>query len=249
MDSVDFLSIPLEIRRLVYRLCIPQNMRFNCSYDMYHQNRPQGWYEPDWHRNENLDRYDEKTQDTRSGGGDYSNDWDEDQVDSDDKKQLSLWQKSIEDRSTFGVDSDEDQEHEYDQFAPDDYCQPISHKSALPGLLLICRQITDEATAMLYKGNIFEVTVHGGGQRDFKTRFCSQTRAKMRNILLALRPMGVSYRPNFRMDPSIWHETLNSLWVLGIVAEQPRRLSQNTWPSVDTGKVFEEWTLWLTPIL
>lgn len=51
--SSALLGIPLEIRRLIYRLCVPQNLTFDCFgslANIYYQNRPRGWSDPPWHR-------------------------------------------------------------------------------------------------------------------------------------------------------------------------------------------------------
>jgi hypothetical protein len=127
-----------------------------------------------------------------------------------------------------------------------DYCS-YGSPSALPGILLLCRQIYDEATAMLYGGNTFEVLLHGTGQTDLARLFNPDLRKKMRKILLVLRPMGVSYQPSFRMDPSIWNDIFDGLVILGIIAEQPEPSYQ--WLQADPGRDFEEWKTWLTSIM
>ncbi len=57
-NSSAFLAMPLEIRQQVYRFCIPQNLCFICSGDMYHQNRPEGWIEPRLRLDRTWDGYD-----------------------------------------------------------------------------------------------------------------------------------------------------------------------------------------------
>jgi hypothetical protein len=49
--------MPVEIRLLVYRFCIPQNKCFNCSHDMYYQNRAPEWDEPLSNSTEDVGRY------------------------------------------------------------------------------------------------------------------------------------------------------------------------------------------------
>ncbi|KAF2465450.1 uncharacterized protein BDR25DRAFT_378606 [Lindgomyces ingoldianus] len=151
-----------------------------------------------------------------------------------------------------------DKEDEYEACKLDNYCQisqryrpriSPSRRSALPRLLLVCRQITDEVRAMLYGGNTFTVNVHGDGQSSLVGLFSSETREKMRKMILVLRPMGVSYHPGFCMDPKIWDGVLGSLSILGVIAEQPEPPSPYAWPRVEPEDVFEEWTVWLTPIL
>ena len=55
---------------------------------------------------------------------------------------------------------------------------------------------------MLYGGDTFKVIVHGNGTADL-TMFSPERREKMRKVLLVLRPIGISYRPGFRMDPAV----------------------------------------------
>jgi hypothetical protein len=126
----------------------------------------------------------------------------------------------------------------------DDSC-PSAISSALPGILLLCHQIHDEVTTMLYGDNTFEVILHGDGQLDLARRFKPVTREKMRNILLVLRPMGVSYHPGFRMDQEVWTSTLDGLLRLGIIAEQPEPPHPHSWPEIEPGRVVEEWKAWL----
>ena len=170
-NSSAFLAMPLEIRQQVYRFCIPENLCFICSGDMYHQNRPEGWWtglgmgttqvEPSFSFEENdCPHYD--------------------------------WE-SVGVSSTDGEDIDE--EDEYEPSGLDDYCQisqryrpgiSPSRRSALPGLLLVCRQITDEVRAMLYGGNTFTVNVHGDGQLNLVGLFSPEIREKMRKMILIL---------------------------------------------------------------
>jgi hypothetical protein len=239
-NSSAFLAMPLEIRQHVYRFCIPQNLCFTCSSDMSRQNRPKGWIEPLWRLDRTWDGHD-------TSGALFS--FEENDYPHDD------WE-SVEVSSTDGEDNNE--EDEYEPSGLDDYCQisqryrpaiSPSRRSALPGLLLVCRQITDEVKAMLYGGNTFRVNVHGDGQMDLVRLFSPETREKMRKMILVLRPMGVSYRPGFCMDRKIWDSILDSLSILGIIAEQPEPPSPYALSRVKPEGVFEEWTAWLIPIL
>jgi hypothetical protein len=90
-----------------------------------------------------------------------------------------------------------------------------------PGVLLVCHQITDEVRAMLYGGNVFAVNIHGDGQLNLVRLFSSETREKMRKVILVLRPRGVS---GFCMDPKIWDGILGNLSMLGVIAEEPQPL-------------------------
>lgn len=224
-SSSAFLAMPLEIRLLVYQFCIPQNKCFDCSYDMYYQNRALEWDEPLWHLTENVGRYDPDELDGPPSDRHYVDDL-EDSSGSDEKDRVS----SDDEIGRMG-----------------DYCS-YGSPSALPGILLLCRQIYDEVTAMLYGGNTFEVILHGDGQSDLARLFNPELRKKMRKILLVLRPMGVSYQPSFRMDPSVWTDVFDGLVILGIIAEQPEPPTSYQWPQIDPGE-FEEWKTWLTSIM
>jgi hypothetical protein len=114
---------------------------------------------------------------------------------------------------------------------------PAHRRSALPGLLLVCRQITDEVETMLYGANTFEIMLHCGGEQDLE-RFSRERQAEMKRMLVILRPSGSSYNSDFRMNPGIWDSILANLSILEIITEQPRLA--NEW---------QEWTAWLTPIL
>ncbi|KAF9890047.1 hypothetical protein FE257_006727 [Aspergillus nanangensis] len=204
-SSSAFLSMPVEIRLRVYRFCIPQNRCFNCSYDIYYQNRTPKWDELLWNGTEN---------DLSSGSDE------KDRVGSDDDEV-----GKVGDDCSYGS------------------------PSALPGILLICRQIYDEVTAMLYGGNTFGVILDGDGQADLAGLFNPDLRRKMWKILLVLRPMGVSYPSDFRMDPSIWNDIFNGLVILGIITEQPESPTSYQWLQVDPGSEVEEWKTWLTLIM
>lgn len=224
-SSSAFLAMPVEIRLLVCRFCIPQNKCFNCSYDKYCQNRAPEWDEPLWHWTVNDGRYDTNELYGRPNDRHYV--YLVDSADSDGTGRVDNDNENV----TFG-----------------DYCSSKS-PNALPGILLLCRQINDEVTPMLYGGNTFKVILHNNGQSDLARRFNPETRKKMRKILLVLRPMGVSYKPSFRMDPSIWNDIFDRLAILGIIAEQPEPPFSYQWPQNDLGSVFEEWKTWLTSIL
>jgi hypothetical protein len=226
------LALPLEIRQLIYRFCIPQNFCFTCSYDMYHQNRPIGWYKPTRRLNGTLEENDYPCYEWGYSGV-----------------------TSTDEGGSDGRDSDE--EEEYKPCGLDDYCQlsrrsrprtSASRPKALPGLLLVCHQITSEVTAMLYRLNTFTVNVHSNGQSELATLFSSETREKMRKMILVLQPTGSSYDPSFRMDRKIWGGVLGKLTVLGVVAEQPHP-SPDIWPRETQENVLREWTAWLTPIM
>lgn len=95
-----------------------------------------------------------------------------------------------------------------------------------PDSLLCCHQITEEAMNMLYGGNIFQVNIHGDGQFTFAHLFNSKTREKIRKMVLILRPMGVSYHLDFRMDPNIPYDFCDD-WI---------RVGDGEWVTITTAK-------------
>ena len=72
-----------------------------------------------------------------------------------------------------------------------------SRRSVLPSLLQVSRQISDEWLNVLYGDNVFKTTRHSDGEYYLKTIFCDANRRRIQHIMLVLRPMGVSYRPDF----------------------------------------------------
>jgi hypothetical protein len=193
---------------------------------MYYQNRAPEWDEPLWKRTKDVGRYDADELYGRPNNKRYVYDL-EDSSGSDEKDRV----RGDDEIGRLG-----------DYYL---YGSP----SALPGILLLCRQIYNEVTAMLYGGNTFEVILHGTGQSDLARLFNPDLRKKMRKILLVLRPMGVSYQPSFRMDPGIWNAIFDGLVILGIIAEQPEPSTSYQWLQVDPGRDFEEWKPRLASIM
>jgi hypothetical protein len=147
---------------------------------------------------------------------------------------------------------DENQSHPPDEDQLDLFKSGIggfrSRRSVLPGLLQVSRQVSDEALNVLYGDNAFKIILHGGGEYHLKTIFCEANRRRIRHIMLVLRPMGVSYCPNFRMDTAMWDTILPHLRTLGIVAEQPLE-GDHYWNGRTFMEKMKEWIEWLTPIL
>ncbi|KAI0815865.1 hypothetical protein GGR55DRAFT_630643 [Xylaria sp. FL0064] len=218
------LSIPLEVRRHIYGFCIPQHLTFDCSDDMYYQNRPIGWM-PLRQSNQSCDRY----------ASDEENLIDEDFVeelrclhsDLKGKEKLSpleeIEEVSVENVLTEGDKSDQSMQDEFGLLGLDSlhFHPPSSHTSSLPALLLLCRQITDEVETMLYEGNTFMIDIRCQGQDYLKRQFTERNRERMRNIILVLRPIETPYDPEALMDPEIWDSVLGNLVTLGVIIEQP----------------------------
>ncbi|KAI7778936.1 hypothetical protein LA080_001453 [Diaporthe eres] len=231
--SSAFLALPLEIRQQIYEFCLPKNLRFDVLFDLYDQNRPRGWVPPPW-RNSYMGNRNAFAKDGSEGKYEPSGVADEDE----EVIEYELSRRSVPEL--------------------DDYCYmckgyrrgvPSCRRSALPGILLVCRQMTEEVETMLYGGNCFRVDVHGLGGTDLAKKFSTKRREKMRSMIVVLRPMGVSYEPAFRIDPEIWDSALRNLTTLAIVAEQPEPPSPYSWPHLEWDDVFERWAAWLTPIL
>ncbi|KAI1108882.1 hypothetical protein F5Y14DRAFT_434488 [Nemania sp. NC0429] len=216
------LAAPLEIRRHIYSFCIPQRLTFDCSGDMYYQNRLVGWIEPPW-------RSDEGCCDTTGAG------LEEESVD-EIRYLRGKWSannplspiEEIEDVLAEGTSSDggggggggvdygvKEQfgvlERDNDYFS-----DPSTRRSALPALLLLCRQITNEVEAMLYDGNTFVVDNYYPCEH-LARQFTKRKQARMRNMILVLRP----FLPNPFTDRDTWDPVLGNLLTLGIIIEQP----------------------------
>ncbi|KAK3937772.1 hypothetical protein QBC46DRAFT_391745 [Diplogelasinospora grovesii] len=187
-----FLTMPLETRRLIYRFFILQKLRFDCS------DGPLRMYfqnRPKHWRTPPWPgdkTYDRYLYDTQGGGV-----------------------------SSTPTEEGEDKENEYEPSWLDDVGESLSFTSALPGMLLICRQITDEVEDMLYRGNTFQFSVEATQGR-FTKSFSPRTKAKMRKIVLILRPRGVFSWPDFSMDPKFWDAALGHLSILAVIAERPK---------------------------
>ncbi|KAI0915125.1 hypothetical protein F4823DRAFT_557572 [Ustulina deusta] len=214
------LAIPLEIRRHIYGFCIPQHLTFDCSNDMYYQNRPVGWIEPLRHSNEGCDRYSSDDEDFLDEVRRLHSEWKG-------KGILSPLEEieeiRVEDARAEEDGSDRSMKEEFGPFGLGSlhFPSPSSHMSSLPALLLLCRQITDEVETMLYEGNTFTIDIHCQGQYHVERQFTERNRERMRNIILVLRPIGVPYQPDSLMDPEIWDSVLGNLVTLGVIIEQP----------------------------
>jgi hypothetical protein len=115
---------------------------------------------------------------------------------------------------------------------------PVHQRSALPGLLLVCRQITDEVETMLYGGNTFKVSLRDGDQESLAA-LSPRHRAMMKKMVVVLRTSDRIPRPLLRMDPGIWDNLLPNLSTLEIVAQEP--WEKYIW-------ALEEWKASLTQI-
>ncbi|KAI0447015.1 hypothetical protein F4803DRAFT_393171 [Xylaria telfairii] len=209
------LAIPLEIRRCIYGFCIPKNLTFNCSDDMYYQNRPTGWIEPPWHSNKRYDEYVSSEENAVEELQCLQEEW-------------RLKDKSILLEETDVASVDEDSlDHDMEgsseglELGSCDFPFSFLNTSALPSLLLLCHQINDEVETMLYQENTFTVNLHDKGPYHVEQQFSPRKREKMRNIILVLRPIGLPFQPTSLIDPGIWDSVLGNLLTLGVIVEQP----------------------------
>ncbi|KAJ9419275.1 hypothetical protein QL093DRAFT_2356822 [Fusarium oxysporum] len=112
-----------------------------------------------------------------------------------------------------------------------------SRPDALPGLLLVCRQITDEIKPMLYRSITFTVDICDDGEAYLASLFSLETREHFRKMILVLRSEGLCYRDDFHMNPKIW------------TSFSPEPSTPYELGMVDSDGVKEKWIAWLTPIL
>lgn len=99
-----------------------------------------------------------------------------------------------------------------------DYLNCNKNKNSI---ILLSKQISEEALDVLYGNNIFKIDLHGEGEYVFKKNFSQANRQRMRYLLLTAQPGGVSYAPGKMPDNALWCSVLPQLKILRIVAEQP----------------------------
>lgn len=234
-----FLDLPYEIRLQIYRHCLPQRTLFDVSplldpsYRFVVHGLPSHdvRYQELGDESPSLLLEDDQLEPFESAYDSPNHDLecldleDENQSHPSDEDQLDLF-KSVYD----GIEGFR------------------SRRSVLPSLLQVSRQISDEALNVLYGDNAFKIILHGEGEYHLKTIFCEANRRRIRHIMLVLRPMGVSYCPNFRMDTAMWDTILPHLRTLWIVAEQPLE-GDHYWNGRTVMEKMKEWIEWLTPIL
>lgn len=205
-NSSAFLAIPLEIRRQIYRYCIPQKPLIDVSSGVCRKNRF------DWSEELNEHHH-----------------------------------HDLEDTPFIEIEEDEESESETSID-----CGSIrrilceiypSSRSAFLGLLLCCRQITDEVTDILYDDATMLVGLNSTGQT--KLAKLPKAREKIRKMILILRPTRAFYNPDFRMDPHIWKSILGNLSILGIITEQPSKLE---YCEEELEKALEKWITRIGPI-
>ncbi|KAL7900493.1 hypothetical protein HDV64DRAFT_276318 [Trichoderma sp. TUCIM 5745] len=223
--SSAFLALPVEIRRQIYGLCIPQRLRYDVGSTLCYRNCPDWLNEiPDYSR-QGLER-DDATSTDNDGGDKSQRELSTDTKGKQAKRHSTSKGKHLKRPSAFVDD----------------------HRNALPALLLCCHQVTEEVTDMLYAENTFQITLNDNDEFIFTELLSPKTRQKIRKMVLILQPRGASYRPRFHMDPDIWDSILGNLQVLAVVAEQPDPSYQEIFEMATPEEVFSKWIAWITPI-
>ena len=220
-----FLALPLEIRQNIYRLCIPQNLRFHTGWRLERTARFDRWLD--------CPRIQEEYSTKHDTGGD------------DDAR--TAWRVS------------EGEEREYKPSRLDDYFRPPqeyfskdmwSHPSALPGILLINRQINHEVEAMLYGGNTFQLLIDTYEQQSFAKRFSPTRRERIRKMILMLEPISDEWKlPKLKLLPEIQLSLLKGISILGIIPKRPVAPTYYVLPQQDPERLFAEWKAWVPKIL
>ncbi|KAL6818131.1 hypothetical protein GGI42DRAFT_347386 [Trichoderma sp. SZMC 28013] len=207
-NSSALLAIPLEIRRQIYRNCIPQKPLIDVSSGVCRKNRFDWSEELNEHHNHDLEE--------------------------------------IGDTPFIEIEEGEESESETSIDGGNNrvmYELYPSSRSAFPGLLLCCRQITEEVTDILYDDATMLVGLQSNGQT--KLAKLPKAREKIRKMILILRPTRDFYNLDFQMDPNIWDSILGNLLMLGIIAEQPSKIER---PGKELENALEEWITRITPI-
>lgn len=247
-----FLGLPLELRQRIYQLCIPQGLDFNCDgRELYYQNRIRKWKPPPWRPERNTGR---PTSESYFSSEEKECCWCiEQSVGVSDCMDITE-----QDDSDDWEDCSDSDSSEGDAFLERDdllYCPecrryrpeiPPFRRSALPGLLLVCRQISVEVETELYRRNTFMVYANKDGESAI-AMFHPTRRRRMRKIALVIRFSRASSRLGFIMNPQIWDSVVDDLPNLWIIAQQPTPPPSpyDQMPS----SVMKEWKALLMPTL
>ncbi|CAJ0544211.1 Ff.00g035030.m01.CDS01 [Fusarium sp. VM40] len=122
-----------------------------------------------------------------------------------------------------------------------DVKKSASRRTALPEILLVCRQITDELKPVLYGSTTFTVIISGGEEKYLEKLFSLETREHFRKMILIFRTEDLSSDVDLYLNPKIWDRIFSNLLKLGIIIEQPEPWDGN-W-------VLDEWKARLTSTL
>jgi len=114
-------------------------------------------------------------------------------------------------------------------------------------VLLISRQLSEEALNVLYGENVFEVALHWGSQ-SILSQFAPANRQRIRRLQILARPTGVFYGSPLNLNPHILPPILASLTRLYIVPQQPLEVRTfDNAPRLE--QEMHKWLAWLKPVL
>ena len=123
-------------------------------------------------------------------------------------------------------------------------------KNRNTSLLLVSKQISEEALEYLYGENIFKLSIHEADEYHLRKNFSEQNIRRMRYLLVIAVPMcvsyGVSYARRIGLDNEIWSWVLPNLTVFRLLAQQPSAANryQNV-PTLAEGR----WIKWIKAYL
>ncbi|KAI6774735.1 hypothetical protein HG530_001493 [Fusarium avenaceum] len=139
-----------------------------------------------------------------------------------------MWYRAFQDGDGFQPKQETyDTEHDSDEI-PEDSSSDVpktdgraSRRTALPELLLVCRQITDELKPVLYGSTTFTVDIGGDDEEYLEQLFSLETRDHFRKMILIFRTEDFSSEADEYLNPKIWDRIFSNLLKLGILAEEP----------------------------
>ncbi|KAH7236630.1 hypothetical protein BKA59DRAFT_517141 [Fusarium tricinctum] len=102
-----------------------------------------------------------------------------------------------------------------------DVKKSASRRTALPELLLVCRQITDELKPVLYGSTTFTVDISGDDEEYVEQLFSLETRDHFRKMILIFRNEDLSFEADRYLNSKIWDRIFSNLLKLGLIVEQP----------------------------
>jgi hypothetical protein len=115
-------------------------------------------------------------------------------------------------------------------------------------ILLLSKQISDEALDVLYGDNVFKLYLHGEGEYYMKKNFSDRNRQRIRDLLLIAQPRGISYTPGTLPDDALWRSTLPHLKILQLVLGQPVEAG-GYYNAPTLEQDLDRWIDWIRPFL
>ena len=143
---------------------------------------------------------------------------------------------------------EEDNNQDFESVASDSVIDLWKISNNRGSLLLVSKQIGEEALDLLYGENIFELHLHGEGEYFLRKNFSERNRRRMRYILVIAQPMGVSFKPGQEPDNALWSSTLPNLKVLRLVAQQPLTAA-GYYNAPTLEQEMDRWVEWIKPFL